>query len=191
MGSVLSDEFVLGALRRLGNYRVEAAQNIAHEGPPDEISGVLLLALGMRESSLRNILNLAGTDRGCFQISDLYHADWLRSQPGCPSGLWYAEAGKTAVDPGHVPRYTPACVYACDLLKAYCQSASRSGVNKDMVLRFALAAYNAGVSGADRGLAEGDVDKFTTHGDYSAWTVAMRTQINHVLRTSLPHWIVS
>src|SRR4051812_6659107 len=95
MAPTLSEAKVLERLERLGNYRVEMAQMVAFEGDPDEISGALLLALGLRESGLANINNPAETDHGCFQISELYHVAFLKTQPGCPVGTWKIPAGST------------------------------------------------------------------------------------------------
>lgn len=175
------------ALKSLGNYRVRVAQEIALEGPPDAFSGALLLSLGLRETGLRNINNPADTDHGCFQISELFHAAWLTSQPGCPVGLWSAQSGHVAVQDGYAPRYTPACSYALAILKDNWAYATAKGVDGESRLRFSLAAYNAGVGGALRGYREGDVDKYTTAGDYSAWVIAHRAKVNHFLNDH-PNW---
>lgn len=174
------------ALKRLGRYRVMAAQEIAAEGAPDEFSGATVLSVGLRESVLQNINNPAETDHGCFQITELFHAEWLASQPGCKAGTWRVEAGHTALEDGYCPRYTPACVYALDLLKFNAAYAKAKVPSADP-LRFALAAYNAGIGGALRGHREGDVDKYTTGGDYSAWCVRHRTKVNSFL-TRHPDW---
>lgn len=175
------------ALRALGNYRVRAAQEIAAEGPADAFSGALLLSLGLRESLLQNINNAAQTDHGCFQISELFHALWLLSEPGCPEGTWVAAAGHSAVEDGYVPRYTPACRYALDTLKTNYAYAAAKGVPEADRLRFALAAYNAGAGGALRGYREGDVDKYTAGHDYAAWVLEHRSKVNHFLVTH-PNW---
>jgi hypothetical protein len=117
MAADLSRDRVAGALKRLGHYRVVAAQAVAAEGPPDGISGALLLALGLRETGLRNVNNPGDTDHGCFQISELYHLAFLRSQPGCPEGSWLADGGHTADEVGFCPRYSPALAYALQMLK--------------------------------------------------------------------------
>jgi hypothetical protein len=187
----LSDATVLGYLKRLGNYRVEMAQMVALEGDPDEISGALLLALGLRESGLQNITNPAGTDRGCFQISETWHPAFLKAQPGCPDGTWKVERGHTAIEKGYVPRYTPALVYAMDMLQDRREVAELQGVPRSMRLRFAIAAYNAGLGGVLQGWTENrNVDQETTGGDYSAWVITHRTIVNRVLNRSLPNWVV-
>lgn len=172
-----------GALKRLGRYRVMAAQEIAAEGAPDEFSGATLLALGLRESGLQNINNPAETDHGCFQVSELFHAEWLTQQPGCPAGTWTISPGHSALEDGYCPRFTPACLYALRLLKMGADYArAKVGIdNQSVRLAFALASYNAGIGGALRGYREGDVDKFTTGGDYSAWVIVHRTKVNHFL----------
>ncbi len=171
-----SQSAVDAALKGLGNYRVLVAQELASTGSPDPFSGALLLALGLRESRLTNINNPAETDHGCFQISELYHADFLQHEPGCPARSWTPVTGHTAVEDGYCPRFTPACAYALMMLK----SAHRYALGKDITdpLRFAIAAYNAGFGGATRGWREGDVDRYTTGGDYSAWVLGHRRKVN-------------
>lgn len=174
-------------LKMLGNYRVRMAQEVALEGPPDAFSGALLLALGLRESRLQNINNEADTDHGCFQISELFHSSWLMSQPGCPEGTWSAVPSHSAVEDNYVPRYTPACQYALQILQDNYAYAVVKGVASDQLLRFAIAAYNAGPGGAMRGYREGDVDKYTTGADYSAWVLRHRTKVNNFL-VDHPNW---
>jgi hypothetical protein len=187
MAADLTTTHVERALKRLGNYRVKAAQEAANEGPPDGISGALMLALGLRESDLQNINNPDQTDHGCFQISDIYHDDWLRSEPGCKEKTWTAVEGHTAAESGYCPRYTPALNYALKMLKANRLAAMRLGVPENKAVRFAVAAYNAGFGGAMRGWREGDVDKYTTGDDYSDWTMRHRLIIQHWLDKH-PSW---
>lgn len=175
-------------LTRLGHYRVQAAQKVALEGEPDGISGALLLSLGLRESGLRNINNPAETDHGCFQISELYHPDFLQAQPGCPAGSWRVAAGHRAIENGYCPRYTPALSYANRMLRVN-RGVGIARKAPDPV-RFSVAAYNAGVGGALAGLEHGDVDKFTTGGDYSAWVLAARSKVNAWLGEH-PNWKVT
>lgn len=175
------------AIRRLGLYRVQVAQEIAADGSPDAFSGALLLALGLRESALQNINNPAETDHGCFQISEHYHAPFLQREPGCKAGSWLPTADHKAVEDGYCPRFTPACKYALDMLKAnYAYAVSKFVQSKDL-LPFAVAAYNAGIGGAMAGYRDGDVDKYTTGGDYSAWVLAHRTKVNAFLVRN-PKW---
>lgn len=181
MATDFSQDVVDAALKRLGNYRVRAAQGMALEGPPDEFSGALLLALGLRESGLRNINNPAETDHGTFQISELFHADWLRQQPGCPANTWIAVEGHSAIEDGFCPRYTPACAYALAYLKGAVEFAASKGVPAGDRQRFAVAAYNAGYGGALAGWRAGDMDAQTTSGDYSGWVLRHRSKINNFL----------
>lgn len=174
-------------LKNLGNYRVRMAQEVALEGPADAFSGALLLALGLRETGLRNINNPANTDHGCFQVSEIYHASWLLSQPGCPVGSWVTEGGHSAVEDRYAPRYTPACLYALQILKDNWAFAVAKGVDLEHRLEFSVAAYNAGGGGALAGYREGNVDKYTTLGNYSAWVIAHRAKINRFLNEH-PSW---
>lgn len=187
MANDLSTEHVARSLSRLGNFRVKMAQAAAAEGPPDGISGALMLSLGLRETDLQNINNQEQTDHGGFQISELYHADWLRTEPGCPEGKWVAVAGHTANEDGYCPRYTPALNYALKMIKGSVSFAKRQGVKDSEAVRFAVAAYNAGGGGALRGFKEGDVDKYTTGGDYSGWVMRHRLIIQHWLDAH-PAW---
>jgi soluble lytic murein transglycosylase-like protein len=52
---------------------------------------------------------------------------------------------------------------------------------------FAVAAYNAGIGGALQGHAIGDVDRFTTGRDYSAWVMRHRIVVQHWLDAH-PAW---
>lgn len=169
------------ALKALGAYRVRVAQEIALEGPSDAFSGALLLALGLRETGLRNVNNGEDTDHGCFQISEFFHASWLLAQPGCPEGQWVARVGHSALEDHYCPRYTPACQYALQILKDNYAYAVLKGVDVDQRLSFSLAAYNAGIGGAMKGYREGDVSKYTTGGDYAGWVLSARSQVNHFL----------
>ena len=184
---VLPDKIIDQALRNLGNYRVLAAQHIAAEGPSDEFSGALLLSLGLRESLLQNINNPAGTDRGWAQITDLWHKDWLASEPGCPQGSWRAVEGKTALDEGYCPRFTPAALYAVQMLRDAAATARKEKVPSEKVVHFSVAAYNAGQSGAMRGYRENNIDKYTTGGDYSEWVITHRRYVLKWLREH-PNW---
>lgn len=188
MANQFSDAEIAQALKNLGHYRVMAAQLAAAEGPPDGISGALLLALGLRESHLKNINNKAQTDKGWAQITELYHAAFLKSQPGCPEGTWVAVAGHTAYEDGYCPRFTPALTYALQMLKDHRAYAIKRGLPEDKRVPFAVAAYNAGQGGALNGWLEShDVDKYTTGQDYSAWVMEARRTVQHWLDAH-PNW---
>jgi hypothetical protein len=183
------------ALKGLGTYRVIAAQEIALEGSADLISGALLLSLGLRETNLRNVENPTQTDKGVVQINKVYHGDWLSDQPGCkagdltktPTDEWrVAPGGHSAFEPGYVPRFTPAVIYAHDMLKDGV-AAAPDGLSDVQLIRFALAAYNAGLGGARKGLNAGDVDKYTTGGDYSRWVIRHRSKVHGWLHDH-PNW---
>jgi hypothetical protein len=183
----LPQKTVDDALAGLGNYRVRAAQELAAEGSADEFSGALLLALGLRETGLRNINNSAETDHGVVQISELYHAPWLASEPGCRAGSWTPVPGRSALENGYCPRYTTAIAYALKMLKANMAYAVTKGIEEADRLRFAISAYNAGIGGAWSGFRAGDVDKYTTGSDYSAWVLRHRAKINSFL-SAHPNW---
>lgn len=191
MPPTINPDHVAEAMSNLGHYRVLAAQEFALEGEPDGISGALLLSLGLRETALQNINNPTQTDKGCFQITELYHGDWLRKQPGCPVGTWKAVPGHSAIEDGYCPRYTPALVYAVDILHQNQLLAVNKGLFKKAsdpeCVRFAIAAYNAGFGGALEGHRAGDVDLKTTGKDYSAWVLAARTEVNRWL-VRHPNW---
>jgi len=186
----LSEAAVAKALTRLGHYRVTTAQYVALEGPPDDISGSLLLALGLRESLLQNINNKAQSDKGCFQITERYHGAFLRSEPGCPEGTWIGVPDHSAFEDGYCPRFTPALHYALSMLQQARMYALRNGVTGDDVIRFAIASYNAGLGGAIEGYRAGDIDLKTTGGDYSAWVIEHRTLINRWLNDH-PNWKIT
>lgn len=170
------------ALRRLGSYRVRRAQTVAKEGPPDGISGATILALGLRESDLRNVnggLKLVDgkwqtdpekPDHGVFQISTKHHAVALKAMPGVEEGSWWPVIeGATAYDFGHCPRFEESLRYTLELM----HEAQAYGTDHGVIElgRFSVAAHNAGIGGAYRGWKEGNVDKYTTGGDYSAWVL--------------------
>ncbi|MEJ7824928.1 MAG: hypothetical protein WKF48_05840 [Solirubrobacteraceae bacterium] len=197
-----TDTQVAAALKQLGRYRVVRAQVVAHEGEPDGISGSLLLALGLRETGLRNIEggaklvdgrwrpedDPARKDVGVFQISRRYHSLALGRMPGVLAGTWGPVVdAKSAASDGHCPRYEESLRYTlAEIHEALAYGADR-GVSGPDLPRFAVAAHNAGVGGAIDGYRAGDVDKTTTGGDYSAWTLRHRAKINAWL-VAHPNW---
>jgi hypothetical protein len=190
------------ALANLGNYRVRRVQEVALEGAPDGISGFLLLALGYRETSLRNINGgatwdpvakkwvAAKRDRGWLQINQDYHADWLKSVPGCPEGTWVPEPGHSAFEVGYCPRFTDALRFTVDEFHEALAFAEDNGVPKEDRVRFAIAAHNAGLGGARKGYREGNVDKYTALGIYSYAILETRPQIQSWI-TKHPKWYVN
>lgn len=181
------------ALANIGNYRVRRAQVVALEGEPDGISGSLLLALGLRETYLKNIEGGAKfvdgkwvkqddpslMDVGVFQINRHYHQFQLESMPGVASGSWGPIVpGKTAGVAGYVPRYEDSLKFTLNEFHDAIPFGIDNGVKSGDLVRFAVAAHNAGPTGALRGYKAGDVDKYTTLGDYSAFVLRHRTLIN-------------
>lgn len=168
------------ALRRLGNYRVRRTQTVALEGAPDGISGSLVLALGLRETRLRNVNGGARLergvwvpskdDRGVFQIASKYHAAELARMPGVAEGTWAPViAGKSPADERYCPRFEDSLRFTLAAMHEAQALAEDHDVPVDERARFAVAAHNAGAGGALEGWLNGDVDENTTHGDYSAW----------------------
>lgn len=190
------------ALHNAGHYRVVQAQRVAGEGDPDGISGALLLALGLRETGLRNIqggAKLVGgrwvalgpedssrMDVGALQISRTYHPDALRALAAVKAGTWGpVVAGKTPMDFGFVPQWTTALRFTIDEMREAIAYAHDRKVGDPV--RFAVAAHNAGIGGALSGYRAGDVDKHTAHGDYSRWVLATRGVVNSWLGKH-PNW---
>jgi hypothetical protein len=115
----------------------------------------LLVAIASRESSCRNIVGDGGHGRGAFQIDDRFHRDWLR-QHGAASA-------------GRVPAVADGAAYAAELLAANYAFGRSKGLRGKRLLRFAVAAYNAGAGGAWKAVQKsGDPDAGTTGGDYGA-----------------------
>lgn len=200
--SDFTQEQVGKACANLGRYRVQRAQIVAKEGVPDGISGATVLALGLRETHLTNIEGgaklvdgkwVAETDPnrmdvGVFQISRLWHKPTLAQMPGVKAKTWGPVVdGKTAADGGHCPRYEESLRYTIESMQEAIAYAGDKGVTEAEQVRFAIAAHNAGQGGALRGYREGNVDKYTTGGDYSAWVIRHRTLVNRWLAQH-PNW---
>ena len=194
------------ALARLGNYRVRRAQIVANAGAPDGISGALLLAIGLRET---NGVNEEGgakwdpvnnrwvaqddpklMDVGIFQISRQHHPAALAQMVGVANKTWGpVVSGKTANDAGYVPRFEESLQFTLrEMHESIAYAASRD-VPEDQLVRFAVAAHNAGTGGAMTGYRAGNVDKYTALGDYSKWVLEARTLINRWLAQH-PNWRV-
>lgn len=204
MAAALTPEIVGKALANLGHYRVMRVQRAALEGEPDGISGALLLALGLRETTLRNIEGGAKQvngkwvpetdplrmDVGWVQISRRYHLAELRRMPGVRTGTWAPVVdGKTAADAGHAPRFEESLRYVLDAMHEDMAFGEDNGVTHDLV-RFAVAAHNAGAGGALKGWKAGDLDRYTAGGDYSRWVLHHRTLANQWLGEH-PNWRVA
>jgi hypothetical protein len=195
---------VANALANLGNYRVKRVQEVASQGWNDGISGSTLLALGLRETALTNIQgglikdadgkwipqpDPNKMDVGVFQISRIFHMVALKAMPGVKNGTWGPVVeGKTAGDGGFVPRFEESLQYTVQGLRDAQAYAEDHGVKAADLPRFSVAAHNAGWGGALRGYREGNVDKYTTGGDYSGWVFRHRTLINQWLKAH-PNWV--
>jgi soluble lytic murein transglycosylase-like protein len=75
-----------------------------------------------------------------------------------------------------VPTLTAATLFAVQLLRDNMRFAREHGVPKAQVLRFAVAAYNAGAGGALTGFRSGNVDRNTANHNYSTDVLA-RAQV--------------
>lgn len=203
-------DVIAQSLATLGNYRVKRVQVVAGTGSPDGISGSLLLALTLRETWGHNIEGGAKEDPnrpghwipldpknpddvhkmdvGAFQINRGFHKDQLKKMPAVRAGTWEPVIkGKTPYDPGFVPRFEEQLQFT---LKEFRDAISFARENKVPVAerpRFAVAAHNAGKGGALQGWKEGNVDKYTALGNYSADILKKRTEVNSWL-SQHPHW---
>lgn len=202
----LTDAQVGQFLGELGNYRVKRAQEAALDGPSDGISGALLLAIGLKETHLKNIeggakKDAAGNwvaqddptkmDVGWLQISRIYHPLNLSAMPGVKAGTWSPPiSGRTANDGGFAPRFEDSLQFTIAELRDAQDYGRAHGVADADLVRFAVAAHNAGLGGALSGYRAGNVDKNTALGDYSEWILATRTQVNHWL-SDHPNWVTN
>lgn len=192
------------AMANLGNYRVKRVQSAANEGPlSSEISGALLLSLGLRDTSLANIEGGVKQDAvtgkwikqdshmlmhvGVFQISRRHNALGLRRMLAVENDTWGpVVVDKTPVDLDFVPRFEEALQFTLTELR------EAMGLLDDMVepkdlLRTAIAAHNAGIEKAKQGYREGNIDRYTTMRDYSAWVLRHRIIVNRWLGRH-PDW---
>lgn len=173
-------------LRALGTRRVDMVSDLAHEGENDGIGPSLLLALGSRETNMKNIVGDGGHGRGWLQIDDRFHHDFLAKHRGCESGSWNPTR-PSAAPRGLVPSLTAATIYAIRLLRSNTDFARNHGVPEDTVLRFAVAAYNAGAGGALKGFRAGDVDRHTTGRDYARDVFGRKAAIARILEREPVH----
>jgi hypothetical protein len=171
-----------GELEAFGHHRIEIVGELAHDGPSDGIGPALLLALGSRETDLRNIVGDAGHGRGWLQIDDRFHPSFLSTHRGCDSGSFTAKFA-SALPKGRVPTLTAGTLFAVQLLRGNMQFAREHGVPKAQILRFAIAAYNAGAGGALTGFRSGKgVDFKTTGKNYSADVLARAQVVGRFLK---------
>jgi len=193
-----SQQEVGSALAHLGNWRVIHVQEAMYPYKP--IPASVMLALGFRETGLRNICGgakLEGnvwvqsySDRGWLQITDTVeqHAQWLSEQEGCTNGYWTpSEPPVSALEAMHCPRFSPALDFTKASMLKDMAYAKQQGVASGMVLRFGIAAHNAGAGGALRGYHEGSIDKYTAQGDYSAYVLAVAPLVHNWI-VAHPNW---
>jgi hypothetical protein len=186
---LMSESQVAYCLKRLGNYRVKRVGEVLEElKKPTRITQAIQLALGLRETGLLNIEggaiydsrlkkwvkqpNPMLRDVGPFQISRHWHLTALRKMPGVKEGSWGPVVnGKTAGDAGFCPRWEESCDFAAETLVGNENYADDLAVAKTQQVQFAIAAWNAGRGGAKEGWRAGNLDKYTTMGDYSEWVL--------------------
>jgi len=196
MMSLPSSEEVGHALAQLGNWRVLHVQQVCYPYKP--IPASVMLGIGFRETGLRNICGGATmvngvwvqsySDRGWLQISDEFEGDFLRHAEGCKEGQWGpTNPPSKAIEPRHVPRFSPALDFVKATMTNSMDFALSEGVPQPELLRFAIAAHNAGDGGALAGWKKGDVDKYTAHSDYSAYVIALGPLIHNWIAAH-PNW---
>lgn len=192
-----SDQQIGFAIKQLGNYRCRRAQTVAAQGPPDGIYGITIIALGLRETGGRNINGGAvwdphlgkwvkaepiHQDGGVFQISRDHHPADLKRMPGVREGTWApVEEDHSAFDPGFCPRFEDSLQFTIREMHEALEFAEDHNVPKEDRARFAVAAHNAGKGGAISGYREGDLDRYTAQGDYSAWVEAHAKKVKRWL----------
>jgi hypothetical protein len=222
MASPLTQKTVEDLLAELTYYRVQRVQRVALEGEPDGISGALLLAGALRESGAKNIIGgLAlvmpdarrtrvepGTkgaiwvpewdptrqDVGAWQISRRWNGVALARMPGVMSGTWGPTiAGATAAQPGMCPRFEEQLRFTLELMHDHMAQAYDAGVQDvKTAVHVALAAHNAGITGALAGWRRGEIDWYTTQQDYGQWILDHRTKVNTALHSGrLRNWLVA
>lgn len=199
-----SQQQIGDALARLGNYRVKRAQVVAAEGINDGVSGALVLALGMRETWGRNIeggakwddtqkkwvaldprnaADAAKMDVGWTQINRGYHKIVLSRMPAVATGTWGPSVeGRNPTMAGFVPRFEEALRFTITELRESVAFGLDHEIPTNSIVRFAVAAHNAGAGGALNGYRQGDVDKYTANGDYSEWVLNAKSHVNDWLR---------
>lgn len=188
MTVIFSQQQVDAAIQHFGRYRTRRCQELANEGPPDGISGAHLIAMGLRETGLKNVRggvirdstgmwikqpDYRQQDVGWVQISQKYHEEALSRMVGVAEGTWSPVlSGKTAASPKCCPRFTDSLRYTLDEMHESQQFADDFSVPDNMLAQFAVAAHNAGAGGALSGYRKGNMDLYTTGGDYSVWVYA-------------------
>jgi len=130
-----------------------AAICVAAEAAASLPAGVLL-AICSRETGCLDRASEGARRRGVFGLDERAHAEWL------------ARIGAEA--PGSAPDASEAAAYVASLLAANVGFARANGVRQRDLLRFALAAFDAGPAPAlDAYRRVGDPDAATATGDYA------------------------
>lgn len=195
----LSQAQVDADLKALGNWRVERTQIVGGR------LGVYELALAVRETHAHNIDGgaiwdktsskwvFAPLDSGVFQISREHNSAALKTMVPCvKSGTWSPYIyDHTPAEAGYCPRFEEALQFTTHNMNDAVAMAVDHGVPADgSRTRFGLAAHNGGQGGALSGFREGDIDKYTTYGDYGSWCVHTAKQVESFLNRN-PHWRVT
>jgi hypothetical protein len=173
----------------LGHERYVAAREVAHEGEPDGIGIALIIALGIRETGLRNIEGDGGHGQGWLQIDDRSFRAFLTRSAGCRNGTWKFVKGHRAIEPGYVPGLTAGEHCAIQLLRGNMAYGKTHGVRHDHLLHFAVTAYNCGAGNALAAYKRygiTGIDAYTTGRNYGHDVLAMRTPVNAALKRL--HW---
>lgn len=187
-----TEQQAMARIKVLGRERVEVVNEVAGEGDPDLIAGSLILAIGLRESSIRNITGDGGHGRGWLQIDDRFHQPWLRAHAACHDGAWtfsFSVRSGGALPAGRVPGMVAAEQYAIALLNANARFGQQNGVKAAHLKQFMVAAYNCGAGNAIdayRSYGVKGVDHYTAGGDYGADVLANQRTVRAVL--SDLHW---
>jgi hypothetical protein len=188
--TIITQDQLTPVMEAFGQEAALLAQKETHAAfPGGWLQPSVVMALGLRETGLRNIRGGAvlingvwepsDTDEGWLQITNTVtsNAEWLAKQPGCPNGSWKPDmpgfnSGKVnALTTDHNPTLTAALGYTLGQITSERRQAY-SVVHPSGVLRFVIAAHNAGFEGALEGYRAGNVDENTTLGNYSAWVLA-------------------
>jgi len=182
----ITEQQLAQQLKNIGPRRIDMVTDLAHEGENDGIGPALIFAIASRESNMRNIVGDGGHGRGWLQIDDRFHHEFLASHRGCESGS-FTPTRPSAAPRGLVPSLTASTIKAIELLRANMRAARSEGVPESQVLRFAVAAYNAGAGGATQGFRAGNIDGRTTGRDYSKDVLARKAAVGRILeRMSVP-----
>jgi Putative peptidoglycan binding domain len=129
-----------------------AAACAAAEATADLPAGILL-AICSRETGCVDRPADGGRRRGAFGLDERSHAEWL------------ARVG--ALAPGEVPDAGASATYVASLLTAHVDFGRANGVRQPDLLRFAVAALDAGPAATLEAYRHGgDPDAATTGGDY-------------------------